>query len=248
MAKIEIIENLNKEISSNANEGIVNVANLVKRLQDFLKEFNINLSIRLFNTLVNIDTPAEHLLNYALLTGRDYIDLSDKTNSKEWKIMESEIKSIKTDKKINTRFDLYFGSAGTGKTTQAIKEAGQVVVMNENITPKELVFDFTFENGQPKFVKNAFARAMEEGKPIVLDEINLAPFETIRFLQGVLDNKEEVIVSDTLIKIKDGFKVIGTMNEEVLGMESFLPEPLVDRACVLKKFVLTPERLAELAV
>lgn len=221
---------------------------VVQLLDNFLKEFSIPLSIRLLNTMANVKKPAEYLINYAMLTGRDYITLSDKIGSLEYKEIEAALNKIETKKKINQRLSIYFGNAGTGKTTTAIKEAkGDVVVMNESITPKELMFDFTFEDGKPSFTKSAFCKAMENGTTIVLDEINLAPFETLRFLQGVLDNKEEVTISGETIKIKKGFSVIGTMNETVLGTDYYLPEPLIDRCFEIKKFELSHKKLAQLA-
>ena len=220
----------------------------IEDLSNFLLEFNMNLSIRLLNTLVRVEDPEQYLINYALLTGRDHMELAQKCQSFEFKKINAAIKNTNTDKEINKRFILYFGHAGTGKTTKAMSEAKTIVVMNENVTPKELLLDFSFEDGQPSFKKSALALAMEKGEKIVLDEINLAPFETIRFLQGILDNKEEVTVGHETFKIKEGFQIIGTMNEEVLGMESYLPEPLIDRAKEIVQFKLTTKRLKELAL
>lgn len=221
----------------------------VVKLKDFLREFNLDLSPRLLNSLVRVEEPSEYLLNYALLTGRNHLDLNMRMESREWQIIEKALKETTTDKQINNRFILYFGSAGTGKTTKAQTLAKKTMIMHENITSKELLYSFDFdENGHPTFKKTALAKAMENGEPIVLDEINLAPLETLHFLQGILDNKEEVVVDKEVIKIKDGFKVIGTMNEEILGVEYYLPEPLIDRTEVLKKFVLTPQEILNFAV
>lgn len=220
----------------------------VEKLQNFLKEFNIDLSIRLLNTLVRVQNPTTYLFNYAQLTGKDVLSLSEKCNSDEYEQLEAALLLHKTSKRVNKRFKLYFGSAGTGKTTQALDETENIIVCHENITPKELVFEFNFKDGNPTFEKSAFCKAMENGEKVVLDEINLLPFETIRFLQGVLDNKTTVTVGDEIIQIKDGFEVIGTMNEEILGVENYLPEPLIDRAFEIKQFILTPKNLFSMAI
>ena len=85
---------------------------------------------------------------------------------------------------------------------------------------------------------------MENGTKITLDEINLLPFESLRFLQSILDNKTEINYKGQVIHIKDGFQIIGTMNLTVNGSVFNLPEPLVDRACELKEYKLTAEQLA----
>lgn len=246
MVKIIYKNRENKEIQSNDT---IDFTKTATELVNFLKEFNMTVSVRLLNTLVRHEAPATYLLAYAQLSNKDYSELALKMESTEWKNIEHGLKQQTTEKVVNNRFKVYYGHAGTGKTTKAVAESdGSVVVMNENVTPKELVYDFTFENGQPVFVKSAFARAMEEGTTIVLDELNLAPFETIRFLQGVLDNKEQVTIGDTTFDIHPGFNVIGTMNHEVLGMDMFLPEPLVDRASDLVYFDLQPAQLVSLAI
>ena len=84
---------------------------------------------------------------------------------------------------------------------------------------------------------------MEKGLPLTLDEMNLLPFETVRFLQGILDGKKEFIFKGQKIQIKEGFTIIGTMNLVINGMAFGLPEPLVDRCSDIKKFTLKAEDL-----
>jgi MoxR-like ATPase len=84
---------------------------------------------------------------------------------------------------------------------------------------------------------------MTEGKAIVLDEINLLPFDSLRFLQGVLDGKKEFSYKGHEVKIADGFCIIGTMNLVVNGATFNLPEPLVDRCMDIQKFSLSAGQL-----
>ena len=109
--------------------------------------------------------------------------------------------------------------------------------------PADLLQDFDFSEGQPTFKRSALREAMEEGLPIVLDEINLLPFDSLRFLQGILDGKKSFIYKGQIVNIADGFKVIGTMNLQVNGMTYGLPEPLVDRCEEMRQFKLTAKDL-----
>jgi MoxR-like ATPase len=109
--------------------------------------------------------------------------------------------------------------------------------------PSDLMEDFTFDDGKAAFHPSALARCMEEGKSIVMDEINLLPFDSLRFLQGIFDGKTEFQYKGHTVHIKEGFKVIGTMNLTVNGVAFGLPEPLVDRCEMIKEFVLNPEML-----
>ena len=109
--------------------------------------------------------------------------------------------------------------------------------------PADLMEDFVFVDGKATFKPSMLWRCMEEGKPITLDEINLLPFDSLRFLQGVLDGKTEFQYKGNTVHINDGFMVIGTMNLSVNGMVYGLPEPLVDRCADMQKFKLTADQL-----
>lgn len=117
------------------------------------------------------------------------------------------------------------------------------MVCHSAMLPADLMEDFKFENGQPNFKPSALQIAMTEGQKIVLDEINLLPFESLRFLQSILDGKSEFVYKGQTIIIKEGFQIIGTMNLTVNGCTFALPEPLVDRASELRKYTLTAETL-----
>ena len=102
--------------------------------------------------------------------------------------------------------------------------------------------------GKPRYTHTPLYNAMIEGKKVILDEINLLTYDCLRSLQAYLDNKEEFIYKDKIIKVKEGFMVIGTMNLEVNGQIEALPSPLVDRAQELIEFKPNVEWLAEKAL
>ena len=164
--------------------------------------------------------------------------------SPEFNEIALELVNITPSTKINTRFKLYYGSAGTGKTTAAMKEAdGNCMVCHSAMLPSDLMEDFKFEEGKAAFQPSSLYKAITEGKKIVLDEINLLPFESLRFLQSILDGKKEFNYKGINVRIKDGFQIIGTMNLNVNGSVYSLPEPLVDRAEQIKKYTLTADNL-----
>ena len=218
-------------------------------LINFFKDFDFEPNFRFVNTLKrnsqSVENAQTYVCNYFKLTDNQYKeDVQEKVKSQEFKNLISDLQNINTNSIINSRFKVYYGSQGTGKTTQALKESNNVVmVCHSAMLPSDLLEDFKFEEGKPAFKKSALWEAMENGTKITLDEINLLPFESLRFLQSILDNKTEINYKGQVIHIKDGFQIIGTMNLTVNGSVFNLPEPLVDRAAELKEYKLTAEQL-----
>ena len=222
----------------------------LQKLISFFTEFSFEPNFRFVNTLQNIcadsiDKGKDYVRNYFKLTDNAYFTaIVDKMSSTEFGEILEKLILISPSKSINTRFKLYYGSQGTGKTTAAMAEANNnVMVCHSAMLPSDLMEDFKFNDGKAAFTPSALCKAMTEGKSIVLDEINLLPFESLRFLQSLLDGKTQFDYKGQIINIKPGFKVIGTMNLQVNGSVYSLPEPLVDRAEELKEFKLTADNL-----
>ena len=216
-----------------------------ERLINFFSEFSFEPNFRFINTLTRTDKPKIYVCNYFNLTDNSYtMNIREKMKSVEFNNILTDIKKLTITKQINKRFKLYYGSQGTGKTTQAMLEAdNNVMVCHSAMLPSDLMEDFKFNDGKAEFTPSALCKAMTEGKTIVLDEINLLPFESLRFLQSILDGKSQIIYKGQTINIVDGFKIIGTMNLQVNGITYSLPEPLVDRAEELRQFKLTADDL-----
>lgn len=223
----------------------------VDQLRNFYSEFKFSVAARMVNTMARQTCPddvAAYANNYALLINHpDAPAIIEKVKSDEFKKLSEELIKYPPDKKINTRLDIYFGDAGTGKTTKAITEYPEapVVPCNSAMLPDELLrtFDFNDENGNPVFKPSDLRKCMEEGKPIIFDEINLLSFDCLRLLQTLTDNKDSIDFNGDRIQIKPGFKIIGTMNLVVNDQVYSLPEPLVDRAGLIKQFTLSTEDL-----
>lgn len=221
---------------------------IAQKLIDFFKEFNFEPNFRFCNTLHKAacaKQDKEYVENYFALSGNSMtLSIVEKMKSSEWRDMMAQLSSIASTTTINHRFKLYYGSQGTGKTTQALKETDNCMVCHSAMLPSDLMEDFSFDDGKASFKPSSLWQAMVNGTKIVLDEINLLPFESLRFLQSILDGKKSFIYKGQTINIADGFQIIGTMNLVVNGNIFALPEPLIDRACELKKYVLTSDALA----
>lgn len=225
----------------------------LKRLMDFFSEFSFTPSFRFTNTfsfkcIESLKSATDYVTNYFALMDSSYLnEVIQKMKSAEFKAICGDISQYgKPTYTINNRMKIYYGSAGTGKTTIAQTESeNRCIVCNSSMLPADLMEDFIFKDGRPDFNPSLLWNCMEEGKTIVLDEINLLPFDSLRFLQGIADGKTEFYYKNRPVHIKEGFQIIGTMNLSLGGMTYGLPEPLVDRCADIKEFVLTAEQLAK---
>ena len=225
----------------------------ITKLMDFFSEFSFTPSFRFTNTFAFMaceskKAACDYVRNYFALMNSNYSkEVEQKIKSAEFSgIVKSIAQYGRPTMHINTRFKVYYGSAGTGKTTLAQKESeNRCIVCNSSMLPSDLMEDFIFKDGNPDFNPSLLWDCMEQGKTIVLDEINLLPFDSLRFLQGIVDGKTEFYYKNRPVHIKDGFQIIGTMNLSLGGMVYGLPEPLVDRCSDAKEFVLTAEQLAK---
>lgn len=224
------------------------ISNLIK----FFQEFEFEPNYRFLNTLAlkvsekNGKTVAmDYIKDYFKLIDSIYVNkISEKIKSPEFQHILTDFELVKPKHKVNNRFKLYYGSQGTGKTTKAMEETNKkVIICNSSMLPSDLMEDFDFDCGNATFKPSTLWKCMENGVSVVFDEINLLPYESLRFLQGLVDGKDEFIYKGKKVVIKDGFEIIGTMNLQVNGMTYGLPEPLVDRCGDIKQFKLTSKQL-----
>lgn len=227
----------------------------VKDLQKFFSEFRFTPAARFINTMAlqpNVKAVREYVTNYAkLVNNSDSDSIAEKVKSPEFKQIAENIIAHPPVNKINNRLVIWYGDAGTGKTTKAVNDnpGADVIPCNANIMPDELMrtFDFNDANGNPVFKPSSLRVAMETGKTIIFDEINLLTFDCLRLLQTLTDSKDTITYNGETINIKPGFKIIGTMNLVVNDQIYNLPEPLVDRCAEIKEFDMTADTLTAYA-
>lgn len=225
--------------SAPTNSVKVALQNMIK----FFSEFNYTPSFRFVNTFTTSDDPKEYTKNYFEIQNNSYTnEIIDRMESLEFETLVNDLKH-KSTKKINTRLKLYYGDPGTGKTTKAVDESSACIVCASDMLPKDLMQNFTFNDGKAAFEKSDLWKAMENGTTITLDEINMLPFESLKFLQGITDNKESLDFAGEHIKIHPDFNIIGTMNLSVNNNIISIPEPLADRCSEIKEFKLTADDL-----
>ena len=222
--------------------------NSLEKMINFFSEFSFAPSFRFINTLAHMSIKASKnfVANYFALTDSPYVmEVKEKIKSAEFDEILKGIRSYgEPAHTVNNRLKVYYGAAGTGKTTLAQSETdNRCIVCNASMLPADLMEDFVFTDGHPDFNPSLLYDCMEKGLPIVLDEINLLPFDSLRFLQGITDGKSIVSYKNREIHIKEGFQIIGTMNLTLGGATYGLPEPLVDRCSEIREFNLTAEQL-----
>lgn len=212
----------------------------IDKLIKFFTEFNFTPSYRFVNSMAIARDPKQYVRNYFAVQDHPYAkEIADKIKSAEFKSIIDLLKmSNCSPTPINTRFELYYGEPGTGKTTRAMDIADSCIICSSDMLPADLMQNFVFKDGKADFDPSDLWIAMEKGKSIVLDEVNMLPFESLRFLQGITDGKETFNYKGHEIKIHPDFKIYATMNLNVNGQCIPLPAPLVDRSYQIIEFSL----------
>lgn len=210
----------------------------------FCKDFEYKPDPRLLNSLKYEKDPEQFMLNSMELIGMDsdlIMKAKEKFRSLEWKNLLKQLKELKpTHDRVNKRFEIFYGQAGTGKSTRAEHEnpKAKIIVASASQDPDELFTCFNPETR--KWELTDFSKAMEgdgiHGESIVVNEFNFYCSESHKRFQGVLDNTKEFIDHGITIHIRDGFKIVATMNLVTNQGEVTLPDPLVSRASRIENF------------
>ena len=222
---------------------------IATKVIDFFSEFNFSPSYRFMNSICRATNKRAYVNNYFMV--QDHVraaEIAEKTKSDEFKTIVTMLKDFTPENIINNRFELFFGEPGAGKTVKATSLTDSVTVCSSDMLPSDLMQNFVFKDGKADFDKSDLWIAMEEGKTITLDEVNMLPFESLRFLQGITDGKESFNYKGHEIKIHPNFKIYATMNLNVNGQCIPLPAPLVDRAYDIVEFKLTADALVSAMV
>lgn len=244
----EQIEHINNDSTISAEDAvkakqILEVKETLTKLIDFFTEFNFSPSYRFVNCMAISKDPTTYVRNYFMVQDHPYsAEINEKIQSREFKAIAKSIAKCKPTP-INTRFELYFGDPGAGKTTKAMSITKKHIVCSSDMLPNDLMQNFGFKDGKADFIPSDLWMAMENGESIMLDEVNMLPFESLRFLQGITDSKSSIDFKGHTINIHPNFRIYATMNLNVNGECIPLPSPLVDRAYDIVEFKLTADDL-----
>jgi len=201
--------------------------------------FGFAIDPRTINTLKYADDPAAFIVKAMELEGFDETLTKDAakqcTNGEAVELFKAAKAAPSMSGRINRRLEVFYGPAGTGKTTLALSENPNAKVMagSAGLDPDDL---FTIIDPATKtWAKTDLALAMERGEPIIIDEINLYNAVVLQRLQAVTDNKSAIVDRGIELPIADGFKIVATMNLETNMGKTPLPDPLVSRCARIER-------------
>ena len=121
---------------------------------------------------------------------------------------------------------LFVGDTGGAKTALAknisrefMSKEPELVSFHGEINVYQLIGKEGLDNGNTAFRPGPVVRAMENGTPLILDEINAAPAEFLKRLNEILQLRPNDIFtvqedSGERVKVKSGFCIIATANEK----------------------------------
>ena len=112
------------------------------------------------------------------------------------------------------RLFILLGETGVGKTWITEKRYPDMVTYacNSSLDPYSLCYSLENINGVLTPRETPFLQMLKTGGKVKLDEINLLPHDSLMFIQGITDEKENVVVGSETIKISPEFKILATMN------------------------------------
>lgn len=127
----------------------------------------------------------------------------------------SEFFSAFEDENTKERLFLLIGETGVGKTYEITSRYPNIIkyACDKSIDSYSLMWFLADTDGTGlKPHATPFQKAIVEGHAVYMDEINLLPFETLMLLQGLTDEKEDMVVGDKVVTIHKNFRILGTMN------------------------------------
>lgn len=241
-----------ENVNVNETENAVNVETQTRvdcknAILGFCKDFEMTPDNRMLDNMLYVDNVRDYVVAFCSLVGMNDELVEQAKNTFSSRESENVCNTLKTLKpkhdRINKRLTIYYGIAGSGKTTKAIAEFGRYnennelcnkIVASASADPDDMFTWFNPKTSQ--YELTSLGLAMVNGTPIIIDEANFYNTACLARLQGVLDNTTSIVDRGQLIEIKDGFEVIITMNLETNLGKNPLPLPLVSRAKTLMCF------------
>jgi len=147
-------------------------------------------------------------------------------------------------------FVLIIGPKGTGKTSLvrdfAKSRNAKLESINFSLRTREshLVGTKTLTNGTVSFDEGLLIKSMREGNMLYLDEINSAEADVLLRLDEALDDRRQIILKESsgeIVKAKEGWFVIATINPLTHSGTKELPPQLLSRFPVRIRLEYPPE-------
>ena len=113
------------------------------------------------------------------------------------------------------RLFILMGETGVGKSYVVEKRYPNIITYacNSSLDPYSLCYYLADKDGTGlKPYETPFLNAVKNGGKVLFDEGNESPRDTLMFLQGLTDEKENVVIGDQLVKIHPEFRIIMTAN------------------------------------
>lgn len=244
----ELLARLTRVVKMSRLKVSTEAERLVDGLCAFVSEWGVEPSARMISTFVQAAKAgpglAKDFLASRFALSQELNDLAPevekKCESAEFKTLVATATTVEAKKLVNARLAIFYGKPGSGKSTFAKAQfpTASRYFCAEDRRAIDLISEVAldFETGKKGFVPSTIARAMEEGRPVILDEINLLDSSTLCTIQSMTDDTDSIEVAGNKYVIRPGFCIIGTMNLETGTGLRPLPDALVDRACVLRHF------------
>ena len=147
-------------------------------------------------------------------------------------------------------FVLIIGPKGTGKTSLvrdfAKSRNAKLESINFSLRTREshLIGTKTLTNGTVSFDEGLLIKSMREGNMLYLDEINSAEADVLLRLDEALDDRRQIILKESsgeIVKAKEGWFVIATINPLTHSGTKELPPQLLSRFPVRIRLEYPPE-------
>lgn len=149
-------------------------------------------------------------------------------------------------------FVLIIGPKGTGKTTLVRDFAKNKDInlqsINFSLRTREshLIGTKTLTEGSIGFEEGILIKSMKEGTILYLDEINAAEADVLLRLDEALDDRRQIVLKEStgeLVKAKEGWFVIATINPLTHSGTKELPPQVVSRFPVRIRLEYPPEEI-----
>lgn len=138
------------------------------------------------------------------------------------------------------QYPLFTGAPGTGKTALfegAFGEESLTIVITGDTEVHDLVGQFVPDATAPSgyaWQNGILTDAVEQGRPLLLDEIGLGQPKVMAILYSLMDGRDELIVTGNadkgVIKAAPGFFIVGAYNPDAPGVQ--MSEALLSRFTV----------------